>query len=38
VLKKLRENKAWISVFLYAPYVLWICFASVLNLSIVVLN
>ena len=38
ILKKLRENQAWISVFLYVPYVLWICFASVLNLSIIILN
>ena len=38
ILKKLRENKAWVSVFLYVPYVLWICFASVLNLSIIILN
>lgn len=38
LLKKLRENQAWISVFLYVPYVLWICFASVLNLSIIILN
>ena len=38
LLKKLRENQAWISVFLYVPYVLWICFASVLNLSIITLN
>ena len=35
ILKKLRENQAWISVFLYVPYVLWICFASVLNLSLI---
>ena len=38
ILKKLRENQAWLSVFLYVPYVLWICFASVLNLSIIILN
>ena len=38
LLKKLRENQAWIGVFLYVPYVLWICFASVLNLSIIILN
>ena len=38
ILKKLRENQAWISVFLYVPYLLWICFASVLNLSIIILN
>ena len=38
ILKQLRESKAWVSVFLYVPYVFWICFASVLNLSILVLN
>ena len=38
ILKQLRESKAWVSVFLYIPYVFWICFASVLNLSILVLN
>ena len=38
ILKQLRESNAWISVVLYVPYVFWICFASVLNLSIIVLN
>ena len=38
ILKQLRESNAWISVFLYVPYVFWICFASVLNLPIIVLN
>ena len=38
ILKQLRETKAWISVLLYIPYVFWICFASALNLAILVLN
>ena len=38
ILKQLRESNAWISVVLYVPYVFWMCFASVLNLSIIILN
>ena len=38
ILKQLRETKAWVSVLLYMPYVFWICFASALNLAILVLN
>ena len=38
ILKQLRETKAWVSVLLYIPYVFWICFASALNLAILVLN
>ena len=38
IVKQLRVSKAWLSVLLYIPYVVWICFASLLNLAIIVLN
>ena len=38
IVKQLRASKAWLSVLLYIPYVVWICFASLLNLAIIVLN
>ena len=38
IVKQLRVSKAWLSVLLYIPYVVWICFASLLNLAIVILN
>ena len=38
ILKQLRAAKAWLSVLLYIPYLIWICFASVLNIAIIVLN
>ena len=38
IVKQLRASKAWLSVLLYIPYVIWICFASLLNLAIIVLN
>ena len=38
IVKQLRASKAWLSVLLYIPYVVWICFASFLNLAIIVLN
>ena len=38
IVKQLRASKAWLSVLLYIPYVIWICFASFLNLAIIVLN
>ena len=38
IVKQLRASKAWLSVLLYIPYVAWICFASLLNLAIIVLN
>ena len=38
IMKQLRETQAWISLMLYTPYILWITFASILNLSILVLN
>ena len=38
ILKQIRQDKAWVSVLLYSPYLIWICFASVLNLSIIILN
>ena len=38
IIKQLRVSKAWLSVLLYIPYVVWICFASLLNLAIIVLN
>ena len=38
ILKQIRQDKAWVSVLLYSPYLIWICFASVLNLAIIILN
>ncbi len=38
ILKKIRQDKAWVSVLLYSPYLIWICFASILNLAIIILN
>ena len=38
IMKQLRETQAWLSLMLYIPYILWITFASILNLSILVLN
>ena len=38
IVKQLRASKARLSVLLYIPYVVWICFASLLNLAIIVLN
>ena len=38
IVKQLRVSKAWLSVLLYIPYVVWICFASLLNLAIIILN
>jgi tryptophan-rich sensory protein len=38
IMKQLREMQAWLSLMLYTPYILWITFASILNLSILVLN
>jgi len=38
ILKQIRQDKAWLSVLLYSPYLIWICFASVLNLAIIILN
>lgn len=38
IMKQLRETQAWLSLMLYTPYILWITFASILNLSILVLN
>ena len=38
IVKQLRASKAWLSVLLYIPYVVWICFASLLNLAIIILN
>ena len=38
IMKQLREIQAWLSLVLYTPYILWITFASILNLSILVLN
>ena len=38
ILKQLRAAKAWLSVLLYIPYLIWICFASVLNIAIIILN
>ena len=35
ILKQIRQDKAWVSVLLYSPYLIWICFASVLNLSLI---
>ena len=38
ILKQIRQDKAWVSVLLYSPYLIWICIASVLNLAIIILN
>tara|TARA_B100001989_G_C24485987_1_gene436969 strand:- start:590 stop:1039 length:450 start_codon:yes stop_codon:yes gene_type:complete len=38
ILKQIRQDKAWVSVLLYSPYLIWICFASILNLAIIILN
>lgn len=38
IMKQLREKQAWLSLMLYTPYILWITFASILNLSILVLS
>ena len=38
ILKQIRQDKAWLSVLLYSPYLIWICFASILNLAIIILN
>ena len=38
IARQLRIKEAWLSLFLYLPYLLWIAFAAILNLSILVLN
>ena len=38
ILMKLKVQGAWLSFALYLPYLLWISFASFLNISIAVLN
>ena len=38
IVKQLRAKEAWLSLVLYTPYILWITFASILNLSILILN
>ncbi|MAI03129.1 MAG: TspO protein [Gammaproteobacteria bacterium] len=38
ILMKLKGQDAWLSFVMYLPYLLWITFASILNLSILVLN
>jgi tryptophan-rich sensory protein len=38
IMKQLRGKQAWLSLILYTPYILWITFASILNLSILILN
>ena len=38
ILMKLKGQSAWLSFVMYLPYLLWICFASFLNISIAVLN
>ena len=38
ILMKLKVQGAWLSFALYLPYLLWISFASFLNISIVLLN
>ena len=38
ILMKLKGQDAWLSFALYLPYLLWISFASFLNISIVLLN
>ena len=38
ILMKLKVQGAWLSFALYLPYLLWISFASFLNISIAILN
>ena len=38
ILMKLKGQGAWLSFVLYLPYLLWICFAAFLNISIAILN
>ena len=38
ILMKLKGQGAWLSFVMYLPYLLWISFASFLNISIAVLN
>ena len=38
ILMKLKGQGAWLSSALYLPYLLWICFAAFLNISIAILN
>jgi tryptophan-rich sensory protein len=38
IVRKLRVKGAWLSFSLYLPYLLWITFAAILNLSILVMN
>lgn len=38
ILMKLKGQGAWLSFIMYLPYLLWISFASFLNISIAVLN
>ena len=38
ILMKLKGQGAWLSFALYLPYLLWICFAAFLNISIAILN
>ena len=38
ILMKLKGQYAWLSFALYLPYLLWICFAAFLNISIAILN
>ena len=38
ILMKLKGQGTWLSFALYMPYLLWICFAAFLNISIAILN
>ena len=38
ILMKLKGQGTWLSFALYLPYLLWICFAAFLNISIAILN
>ena len=38
IARELRVKGAWLSFSLYLPYLLWITFAAILNLSILVMN
>jgi tryptophan-rich sensory protein len=38
IVRELRVKGAWLSFSLYLPYLLWITFAAILNLSILVMN
>ena len=38
ILRLLKQERAYISLIIYTPYILWLCFACYLNASISILN